>query len=146
MSTVWFAKKSGNVFSVENYKTWYDKVKVILEQKGLSNVQYSFREGNAFTSYMADSDIKFNLVLVDGYAREQCMDTAIKCVNDHDGIIYLDNSDKDFNTAFAKDLTREAEEKLLAFARSKNAEVTYFSDFAPTAFFVQQGLMARFKS
>ncbi|MEJ0030725.1 MAG: hypothetical protein WDO15_10305 [Bacteroidota bacterium] len=146
MSTVWFAKKSGKVYSAENYEPWHTKVSGILKSKGMSNVQYSFLEGNAFSSYMADSGIKFDLVLVDGYGREKCMDTAIKVINDRDGIIYLDNSDKDSNPAFAKDRTREAEDKLLAFAKSKGGEVTYFSDFAPTAFFVQQGLMARFKS
>jgi hypothetical protein len=74
------------------------------------------------------------------------MDTAMRVINQENGIIYLDNSDKDSNLSYAKDNTREAERKLIEFAKSRGAELTYFSDFAPTAFFVQQGLMARFKS
>jgi hypothetical protein len=36
-----------------------------------------------------------------------------------------------------------AEKVLLDFAQSKGAEVTYYTDFCPCEFFVQQGMMVK---
>jgi hypothetical protein len=40
MSTIWYAKHAGIVYSVEDYRPWYDKVSQIVKKKGLSNIHY----------------------------------------------------------------------------------------------------------
>jgi hypothetical protein len=56
------------------------------------------------------------------------------------GIFYLDNSDRGIKSKDAE--TRLAEGTILRFAEERHAEVFHFTDFAPTQFFVQQGLMS----
>ena len=142
MSTIWFAKKSRQVFSVENFEPWYNKVKELLTLKKFDHVNYNFKQGEDYSSFMADGNIKFDFILIDGYRREECARNAVRLLKDG-GMIYLDNSDKDSNPDFAKDNTRLAEEILIEFGKSKGGTIKYFSDFAPAAFFVQQGLMIK---
>lgn len=76
----------------------------------------------------------FDLIVIDGEDRDKCAEFAIKLVKPG-GIIYLDNSDMTY--------TKKAEKILLTFAKKHNAKVKHFVDFAPTQFFVQEGLMIK---
>lgn len=138
MSTTWYAQRAGEVYSVDDYEPWYQKVKSILEERKINNTHYEFLRGDAYAGYMAESGKKFDLIMIDGSIRGRCAEKAIKLVADG-GIIYLDNSDKHSGPEGGD--TRVAEEILLAFARERDASVQYFVDFAPTEFFVQQGMM-----
>lgn len=145
MSTIWFCKHAGFVYSTENYKEWFDKIESILQTKKFQNIKYEFRSGDDFSNYMKDNKEKFDFILIDGYAREKCAANAIELIK-QGGIIYLDNSDKDFDIRYAKDKTREAEQILADFAKKTNSTIQYFTDFAPTAFFAQQGMLIKVKN
>lgn len=139
MSTIWYAKRAGNVYSVEDYKPWFDKVNEIIKRRGLRNIHYQFANAAPrYSSFMANDQTGFDLVMVDGSHRSACIDNAARLIRPG-GILYLDNSDKDSGSGGGD--MRLAEELALRLASETGARVTYFTDFAPTQLFVQQGLM-----
>ena len=143
MSTIWYAKLAGQVFSVEDYDPWYRKVKFLLDKKEINNVCYAFAEGRDYYTFTKNQDVKFDLIMVDGSFRSDCIKQSAKKLKSN-GIIYLDNSDKHSSPTGGD--TRTAENFLLEFAKSKNAKVQYYTDFAPTQFFVQQGMLVKLES
>jgi len=139
MSTVWYAAHAGEVCSVEDYRPWYDKVSIELEKRSLKNINYHFASSpEEYYSFMTDDPEGFDLVMVDGSTRGDCLKHAAKLLKPG-GIIYLDNSDK----CVKREDIRFAEEHALHIAEERSAAVTYFTDFAPTQLFVQQGLMVK---
>ena len=141
MSTIWYGKHAGEVFSVEDYKPWHDKVSKIIEGKCITNITYKITEDESqYCSFMSNDKKGFDLVMVDGKFRSKCISNASKLVRPG-GVLYLDNSDKD-SAPNGGDM-RLAESFLRDFAKSTNAEVTEVTDFAPTQFFVQQGLYVK---
>lgn len=141
MSTIWYAKHAGEVCSVEDCKPWFDKVSDLIERKNIENISLHFANGlSEYSQLMANDDAGFDLIIVDGNHRSACIAHATNLLKTG-GILYLDNSDRD--TKVVSGDTRLAEELALQFARERHAQVTYFTDFAPTQFFVQQGLMIK---
>ncbi len=141
MSTVWYAKVAGEVYSVEDNHAWYEKVDATLKERQLNNIHYDFAQTPTdYANFMADDTAGFDLIMVDGSYRSACIASAAKLLRPG-GILYLDNSDKHSSSAGGD--TRLAEARALALAQEKLADITYFTDFAPTQFFVQQGLMVR---
>jgi predicted O-methyltransferase YrrM len=141
MSTIWYAKHAGEVYSVEDYQPWYNRVSDILVERGLSNVKYYFIEDSVdYREFMSHDQNGFDLIMVDGSNRSACIANSARLLRPG-GILYLDNSDKHSSSQGSD--TRIAEKYALEFARQKKAEVCYITDFAPTQFFVQQGLMIR---
>ncbi len=140
MSTVWHAQRSGIVVSVEDFKPWFDKVERILKDRGIGNVAYIYEPAPEKYSNAGgfDPTAKFDLIVVDGSHRDQCVLSAVNQVS-LSGMIYLDNSDKSVDKTTG-DIPR-AREILLRFAEETGREITYFTDFAPTQFFVQQGML-----
>ena len=67
------------------------------------------------------------------------MSFALSRIKD-DAVVYLDNSDKHPHGGD----TRGAEDQLLAAAEDRGGRVLYFTDFAPTDLFVNQGMLAAF--
>jgi hypothetical protein len=141
MSTIWYARHAGEVCSVEDYKPWFDKVREQLNRNHIDNVKYEFAATSSdYSEFMSDDPAGFDLIMIDGSIRNACIARASKLLKPG-GILYLDNSDKD-STPRGGDM-RLAEEFALRFANDRNAAVTYFTDFAPTQLFVQQGLMVK---
>lgn len=133
MSTIWFSKYASEVCSVENNREWYEIISNRLKNKNIQNVKYQLQENRKKYINFANHDKKgFDLIVIDGEDRDKCAEISNKLIKPG-GIIYLDNSD----TAYAK----KAEKLLLTFAKAHKATVKYFVDFAPTQFFVQEGLM-----
>ena len=75
--------------------------------------------------------------MIDGSNRSACIQTAVNCLKP-DAILYLYNSDKHPHGGD----TRLAEEALLAAVRVRGGRMLYFTDFAPTDLFGNQGLAA----
>ncbi|MGC4036275.1 MAG: class I SAM-dependent methyltransferase [Chitinophagaceae bacterium] len=139
MSTIWYSKHAGEVFSVEDNSGWYKNISKVFSAKNMNNVSYHFMDDeNNYSSFMTNDNKKFDLIMIDGSHRSQCINTAIKLIKPG-GIIYLDNSDKD-STEQGGDM-RLAEQTLRQYADSTGSRLTTFTDFAPTQLFVQQGLM-----
>lgn len=140
MSTIWYAKNAKFVYSVEDSGPWYKAVKKIIKKNNIENIEYEFLSGDEYANYKNSSNEKYDLIMIDGKNRHECALNAITLINE-DGIIYLDNSDKHADIADGD--TKLAEMVLLDFAENNNAKVIYFTDFSPTSFFVQQGMLVK---
>ena len=123
-STVFFARRVNFIVSVEDDKSWYDKVQTNLKKKGLisktdyklieavdreeiSKIPWNNWKGNKlvglppkpqFHPYFQEiqkyPDNYFDFVLIDGRARVACMINAIDKIK-KEGILILDNSDRE---------------------------------------------------
>nr|WP_255697545.1 class I SAM-dependent methyltransferase [Sinirhodobacter sp. WL0062] len=105
-STVWLAKRTGQVISVEHDAEWADVVEPKLAQFGhvalrrvpasnsgqIRSQKYGF-EGQFFDDYVAairDEEGVFDLIVIDGRAREACLAEAIPRLASS-GIILFDD-------------------------------------------------------
>lgn len=142
MSTVWYAERAAEVVSVEDYRPWFGQVQAIIAARGAGNVRYRFAETAEDYAAVPEGERGegFELVMIDGSARERCAETALAVIRPG-GMIYLDNSDKAAGPATGD--VPAARRLLLDFAARDGAEVTLFTDFAPTQLFVQEGLLIR---
>jgi predicted O-methyltransferase YrrM len=144
MSTVWYAQNAGEVYSVEDFKPWYDKVELFLQAEGIKNVKYFHAlDKRSYCEYMAQDTTGFDLIMVDGSVRSKCIANSLKLLRTG-GILYLDNSDKD--SAGKNGDMREAERILAEFAVSQNLKLVQITDFAPTQLFAQQGSYVKIPS
>ena len=135
MSTLWFADRAGAVVSVEHHAEWYAKVKAMLPQ----DAAIDYRLATDPAAYCAVADEPgFDLVLVDGRFRDQCVATGLKVLRPG-GILYLDNSDHALDD-YDGDVPR-AVELIEDAARKTGWQLQRFTDFAPTMFFAQAGLL-----
>ena len=110
-STLFLARRSKALVSLEHDSGWHKKIGDVLKNKGISNCQYLLKEpcpgneylssspryrGMSFKEYCAaiDSypDEFFDLVLIDGRARNFCIPRAIKKIRPQ-GFLLLDDSD-----------------------------------------------------
>lgn len=104
-STIWFAKNTKFLISVENNINWYNKVKVMIENRNLKNVRYLYfdEDENKNSPKFVDPKISnyveainkfkeemFDYILVDGIFREYCALNAIPKLK-KGGILIIDN-------------------------------------------------------
>ncbi len=95
-STIWLAKRAGKLVSVEDNEDWYKRVKHQLY--GL-NVDYRYvpTGGTSYAAQIATfPDASFDLILVDGSARDACIAAAVSKVKPN-GMIVVDNADLDLD-------------------------------------------------
>lgn len=137
MSTAWYAKRAGRVLSIENYAPWYEKVSAMFERNGIRNVDYRFANSEDEYLSLPDKNSMFDFIMVDGSFRDRCTSVAIERLKPG-GIFYLDNSDR---AAFKNSPEAEAKRIALDYAKKYGCEIRYFTDFAPSNFFVQEGMM-----
>lgn len=125
-STVWFAKKTKHVTSVEARESWFNDVKKIIQEQNLaekvdlrlarisSEHDYDEKEVENYASQIDEFPNKhFDVVIVDGHARIDCLVHAVKKVKPR-GFLVLDNSELPEYDSF--------------FNQMKNVEVKRFSN------------------
>lgn len=139
-STAWFAARVGFLLSVEDLPDWYDQVQRQLEARRIDNVEHVLRSSDAYADLSEIEDGSLDFALVDGTDREGCVKAVVSKLKPG-GWLYLDNSDKDM-TSPNGDL-RRAETALHEAVDMRSGDVRCFSDFSPTNFFVEQGMLAR---
>jgi hypothetical protein len=139
MSTLWFARRARRVVSIESSEQWFRKVGDLLERYGCTNTERHLSDARSY-AHQALSGRKFDVVLIDGDRRAECADRLSDLVRPG-ALIYLDNSDKDWNEPGGE--LRRAEQSVLAFAQRCDASIEYFTDFSPAQLFVQQGMLVR---
>lgn len=135
MSTRWMVKRAKSILSFEDTADWYERVRSQLPDS--SNVRYVLAP--TATEYLAVPDGElFDLVLVDGRWRDQCVEIGLRHLKPG-GILYLDNSDK-FADDHCGDVPRAV--RLINQTAARNGwQVREFTDFAPSLFFAQSALM-----
>jgi len=112
-STLWLAKRAGTVISVEHDDSWATRVKEATTDMNAVRVKHkppgisksgelkytSAKSGNtgySFENYVKAIDEtgeKFDLIVIDGRAREACFDLALANLKE-DGIILFDNMNR----------------------------------------------------
>lgn len=111
-STVWLARRAGSVVSIEHDPGWAERtraalaahdaddvdLRVVEPRLGAGGVRSRKRgfEGLDFTAYadaIDDLDGDFDLVVIDGRAREACLARAIDRLADG-GVVVFDNVDR----------------------------------------------------
>lgn len=124
-STLFFASRVKNVLSIDHNPQWFKIIKETIEQKNIKNIEYNLMEpiidsdfdkknylnpnhflsageefsGKNFSTYVKAID-KFNddffdLVVIDGRARQSCISQAKTKVR-KGGILLLDNADREY--------------------------------------------------
>jgi hypothetical protein len=105
-STLFWAARAREVISVEHNPSWHEKIsrltpsnaRVILAPIDEDKNDYhpSAETLNEFARYAEAIDGRFEVIVIDGYARSrvryQCAKAALPHLNDH-GLVILDNSD-----------------------------------------------------
>lgn len=93
-STAWFAKRVGRLTSIEDNKEWFERVRVMLIEKGLEGkVDYRLRpEGESYPA-VADEipDDSLDFALVDGQLRNQCALRILPKIKPS-GLLVVDNA------------------------------------------------------
>lgn len=109
-STLYFAKRCGVLVSVEHDPVWFEKVASKLE--GLTNLTYKLIEPHRGPGYRSSDNLykglsfekyckyilnfpdnSFDLVVVDGRARNNCIKPALSKIK-QEGFLMLDNSER----------------------------------------------------
>lgn len=90
-STVWFTKRNNSIHSIETSKKWIEKLK----EREIIDMQmvYQVSEENYFFPIHQKNLKNFDLIIIDGKRRNDCMKRAPKLLSDN-GVIILDNSDR----------------------------------------------------
>lgn len=112
-STVWLARRSSSVISVEHSLDWYcqmqsvvknyPNIKLVLKQPedsigslnnfGSSVKGYRAKNFKEYVQAIESIDTKFDLIVIDGRARTSCLKAAISRLK-QDGLIVFDNSSR----------------------------------------------------
>ncbi len=81
--TLFFAERVKSTLSIESAKEWVDKVKEMIGHLPQSNVVFQDID-NGYTTYLADQcqGQKFDLVVVDGRKRVECMINSLDALSD----------------------------------------------------------------
>ena len=130
MSTLWYARHAGSVFSLEDDPAWFGQVAKSLPANAEVRLATTLRD------YLTFPERAYDLVMVDGVPdwRPDCVEAALPFLAPG-GIFYLDNSDWPH--------AAESVRMIMAYARTHGCETRRFVDFAPTQMFVQEGLLMR---
>lgn len=134
MSTIWYARRAGQVTSMEDDSGWFEIVRDTLA--GERNVDY--RLARTTSEYLDVPRREYDLIMIDGRYRDRCVEAVLPLLAER-GIIYLDNCDR--RAPGSSGDIPAARAALEAFARERQLTVRYFTDFAPTQMFVQQGML-----
>lgn len=89
-STLWWASKVKEVFSVEDNLVWYQKIK---SEKPSNSYLHCHEDLQEYVDCISKHNRKFDIVIIDGAERNRCAYTAVQNLKE-DGVILWDNSDR----------------------------------------------------
>jgi predicted O-methyltransferase YrrM len=93
MSTLWFAERCQEVISVESNPEWY--ASIARQTRDRDNVRVLYAEAKSkYLSAISDAGGRFDLILVDGLYRKDCVEVLRTHLNPN-GIVVVDNTDAD---------------------------------------------------
>ena len=90
-SSLFWAKQAKQVISIEDNPQWFEKWQQEFSEPNL-NIKWR-DEGEIYENAIFENDEKYDVIVVDGKRRAECVSTALKALNDG-GIIILDDSDR----------------------------------------------------
>lgn len=92
-STLWYSQKVNSVSSVEHDKQWFERAKSAMP----NNVELKYKKlasNGEYSNASIEQSRNFDLVIVDGRDRVNCIKKAINCIKDN-GVIVLDDSERE---------------------------------------------------
>jgi Methyltransferase domain len=98
-STIWLAARVKSIVSIEHNSTWERIVRLRLPENATLHLAEAHGDGSEapendpYTGALKDADGRFDLVLVDGMARNTCVRLAVDRLTDC-GLILLDDADR----------------------------------------------------
>ena len=98
-STIWFARRAGQVVSVEHDRQWEQLVRPHLPDNAtlyLAEVrgdEFEAAERDPYTGALEHMGGEFDLILVDGMARNSCVRVATERLPNR-GVLVLDDADR----------------------------------------------------
>ena len=134
MSSLFFAQRCSRLVSIESDPAWFDRMRALLASKDITNVDYRFRSEADYTSLDDLADHSFDLVIVDGIARDREAIAAVQKVKPG-GYVFFDNSDVPYTEH------REARHTLTAAAVPGTVRI--FNDFYPFQISVNESLIVK---
>lgn len=93
-STLFWSKYVEEVVSIEHNRNWYEKMLNIVSENVKLNYYELEYDGDYCKAILKEKDY-FNIILVDGRDRVECMKNAVKYLTE-DGILILDNSEREY--------------------------------------------------
>lgn len=94
LSTLYFARRVKSIVSIEHNKDWFDRVSALVSDHENAKVIYVELNDNYPAAIgFAGTDKKFDLVLVDGRMRNDCIENAVGFLSPG-GVIILDDSER----------------------------------------------------
>lgn len=139
MSTPWLAARCKYLHSIEADPQWYKRVSRQLEKQDLKNVCYELRSIEEYAKIEPHEFGIFDLAVIDGDERRDCLVTAIRGAKPG-GWIYLDDTD------LPGKHHQPAEDLLIETANRLGKTIRYFRDFSPGSFFVCEGALLQMGS
>ena len=91
-STLWWASNEANVYGVESEQEWASRI----NPQGKLNIHVETNV-KKYVEFIHSHKLEFDVIVIDGVARYDCVSPAINNLRDG-GIIILDNSDWHTNT------------------------------------------------
>lgn len=91
-SSIWWHRKGANVYGVDNNQGWIDEI----NSKGNFKIALS-NEGEDYTTSIYEHNLKYDVIVIDGSYRYECIQPSLECLAD-DGMIILDNSEWHINS------------------------------------------------
>lgn len=126
-STIWLSYRLKSLISIENMEYWSNVVKTVLENRKLDSITKLYfidkdelKKCKSETKYMSVSDdnprcfktyvstdiipnVEYDFISVDGRARTGCLLRAIKLLKSENGILLMDNAERDrYQWSFSK--------------------------------------------
>ena len=92
-STIWFAKHTNFLTSIEHDEEWYHKVKSQLILDNCYPVDYRLIEENYYIAPITFPNEHFDLILIDGQTRMKCINNSLPKLKKA-GILMLDNAER----------------------------------------------------
>ena len=89
-STVWWQNKKVDYYGVEDDGEWYQRIIKLINGKQLK-VKYEI-DLKKYMKTIYDYDFKFDVIVIDGQVRFDCIKPALEKIKDN-GMIIFDNSD-----------------------------------------------------
>ena len=90
-STIWWSKKAKSVVAVDDNPQWYNMVVEGLNEKNSHNVHAIFAEELQYYTLPLKTMGVFDLIIVDGSFRKECLELISKQNLSQDGMVILDN-------------------------------------------------------
>lgn len=99
-SSIFWALNSKSVLSVEDNENWFR----IVNQNTLENQKIILCSGKK--NYVESLNMFYDVIIIDGKYREECVKQALKFIA-KDGLIILDNSDRDLERDLAFEIRKK---------------------------------------